>query len=166
MRYLGMAVLALGLATGAAEAQEIKAGVVAPEIELPTLQGGKIKLSTLRGHPVVVTFWGTWCPPCKEEFPELVALHEKHRDVGLDVLAVNQFDQELGIGDVHAFVKAHSVRFTVAIDKLGKTRQKYRLISLPTTVFIDSAGIIREVHSGPINRAKLASGLAMILPPR
>lgn len=159
-----LALLCLVLLPAAANAQEIKTGTSAPEIDLPRLQGGKIKLSTLRGHPVVVTFWGTWCPPCREEFPELVAAHRKYRENGLEVLAVNQFDQELGIDDVQAFVKEHSVEFIVAIDKRGKARNRYRLILLPTTVFIDAAGIIQQVHSGPINRVELARGLATILP--
>lgn len=159
-----LALLTFGALPAAAGAQEIKAGTLAPEIDLPRLQGGKIKLSTLRGHPVVITFWGTWCPPCKEEFPELVAVHRKYREAGLEVLAVNQFDQELGIDDVHAFVKEHSVEFAVVIDKRGKARNNYRLILLPTTVFIDAAGVIQQVHSGAINRVELARGLATILP--
>ncbi len=159
-----LALLTFGALPAAAGAQEIKAGTLAPEIDLPRLQGGKIKLSTLRGHPVVVTFWGTWCPPCREEFPELGAAYRKYRENGLEVLAVNQFDQELSTKDVQAFVKEYSVEFTVALDSRGKSRRSFRLIALPTTVFIDAAGIIQQVHSGPINRAELARGLATILP--
>jgi len=150
----------------AAGAQEIKAGTPAPEIDLPRLQGGTVKLSALRGHPVVVTFWGTWCPPCRAEFPELVAAHQKYRENGLEVLAVNQRDQELSTEDVHAFVKQYSVEFTVALDPRGKARRSFRLIALPTTVFVDAAGIIQQVLSGPISRAELARGLATILSPK
>ncbi len=159
-----LALLTLVAFPTAAGAQEIKAGTPAPEIDLPRLQGGKVKLSGLRGHPVVVTFWGTWCPPCREEFPELVAAHRKYREANLEVLAVNQGDQELSTKDVQAFVKEYSVEFTVALDARGKSRRSYRLIALPTTVFIDAAGIIQQVHSGPISRVELARGLATILP--
>jgi thiol-disulfide isomerase/thioredoxin len=161
--WLPLALLTLLLPPVAA-AQEIAKGTPAPEIDLPTLEGGRVKLSALRGHPVVVTFWGTWCPPCRVEFPELVAAHQKYREAGLEVLAVNQRDQELRTSDVQAFVKEFSVEFTVALDSRGRSRRSYRLIALPTTVFIDSAGIIQEVHMGPINRNELARGLAMILP--
>ena len=148
----------------AAVAQEIAQGAPAPEIDLPTLQGGRVKLSSLRGHPVVVTFWGTWCPPCRVEFPELVAAYAKYRASGLEVLAVNQRDQELGNREVQAFVTEFSVDFTVALDPRGKSRRSFRLIALPTTVFVDTAGVVQLVHSGPINRNELARGLATILP--
>jgi thiol-disulfide isomerase/thioredoxin len=158
-----LALLTLAL-TAAAGAQEIAPGKPAPEIDLPTLEGGRVKLSALRGHPVVVSFWGTWCPPCKEEFPELVAAHRKYREAGLEVLAVNQRDQELRTSDVEAFVKDYGVEFTVALDPRGKSRRSYRLIALPTTVFIDAAGIIQRLNSGPLSRLELTRGLATILP--
>jgi thiol-disulfide isomerase/thioredoxin len=161
-----LALLALTLFPAAVDAQEIPAGGRVPEIDLPTLPGGRVKLSTLRGRPVVVTFWGTWCPPCRAEFPELVAAYRKYREMGLEILAVNQRDQELSTRDVQAFVKEYSVEFTVALDARGKARRSFRLIALPTTVFVDAAGMIQLVHSGPINRAELARGLAAILPPK
>jgi peroxiredoxin len=160
------ALLSLVLLPAAAGAQEIKAGTSAPEIELPLLAGGKVKLSSLRGHPVVVTFWGTWCPPCQAEFPELVAAHRKYRDAGLEVFAVNQRDQELNTTDVQTFVREHSVEFIVVLDSRGKARRSFRLIALPTTVFIDAAGMIQHVHSGAITPKELAVGLATILPPK
>ena len=149
-----------------AMAQGLAAGSRAPEIELSKLQGGKVKLSRLRGHPVVVTFWGTWCPPCREEFPELDALYRKHHEAGLEVLAVNQRDQELSTKDVQAFVDEFAVTFPVLLDPRGRSRRNYRLVALPTTVFIDSRGSIREVHSGPISREQLARGVASIVPAR
>lgn len=163
--WLPLALLTLLLSPVAANAQEIAKGKAAPEIDLPTLAGGRVKLSALRGHPVVVSFWGTWCPPCRVEFPALVAAHRKYREsAGLEVLAVNQRDQELRTSDVQAFVKEFSVEFTVALDERGRSRRTFRLIGLPTTVFIDSAGIIQQVHMGPINQSELDQGLSLILP--
>jgi thiol-disulfide isomerase/thioredoxin len=158
-----LALLTLAI-PAAAGAQEIVQGMPAPEIDLPTLAGGQVKLSALRGHPVVISFWGTWCPPCRVEFPELVAAYRKYREAGLEVLAVNQRDQETSLGDVQAFVKRFAVEFTVALDARGRSRRSFRLIALPTTVFVDSAGVIRSVHMGPITQVELARGLATILP--
>lgn len=142
----------------------ITAGTMSPDIDLKTLAGGRVKLSQLRGHPVVITFWGTWCPPCRDEFPELAAAHRKYRDRGLEVVAVNQRDQELSERDVAAFVEEFAVEFTIALDPRGRSRRSYRLVALPTTVFVDAHGVIRTIHSGPIGPAQLAAGLASILP--
>lgn len=172
-RALTLAFALLTLAATPADAQRIAkatatpgiaSGMAAPEIDLPKLGGGKVKLSGLRGHPVVITFWGTWCPPCRDEFPELVAAHRKFRNVGLEVIAVNQRDQELNAGDVEAFAKQYGVDFIVALDARGRSRRSFRLVALPTTVFVDAAGVMQTVHSGPISPRQLADGLATIIP--
>jgi len=145
-------------------AQKPARGEAAPDIDLPTLAGGHVRLSSLKGHPVVVTFWGTWCPPCREEFPELVAAQKKHRASGLLVLAVNQRDQELSTKAVEDFVKEFGVDFDVALDTRGRTRRSFRLIGLPTMVFVDASGVIQVVHPGPITPAEFDTALAAILP--
>jgi len=145
-------------------AQQPTRGSPAPDIDLPALTGGRVKLSSLKGHPVVVTFWGTWCPPCREEFPELIAAQKKYRDSGLVVLAVNQRDQELSTKAVEDFVKEFGVDFAVALDTRGHTRRSFRLVGLPTMVFVDAAGVIQGVHPGPISHAEFDDALAAILP--
>ena len=155
----------LSIALSAVDAQPVRAGTRAPEIDLPTLSGGHVELSKLRGHPVVVSFWGTWCPPCRVEFPELMDVHARHSKRGLEVIAVNGRDQEYSTKDVQKFVDAFAVSFPVALDKRGSVRRAYRIIGQPTTVFIDSNGIVRGFHTGLITRAELDSGIALILPP-
>ena len=165
IRLVGLALVAT-LAVPAAGAQPVRRGVPAPEIDLPTLTGGRVQLSKLRGHPVVVSFWGTWCPPCRLEFPELVQLHEAHSAAGLRILTVNGRDQERSTKAVQSFVDEFKAAFPVALDQRGRSRRDYRLTFLPTTVFIDSAGIVQHVHLGGISGADLDRGLAMIFPPR
>lgn len=160
---VGVSVL-LALASPTLRAQAVAPGARAPEIDLPTLAGGRVKLSTLRGHPTVVTFWGTYCPPCRDEFPELVKAYQTHSQAGLSVLGVNGRDQEYSTKDVQKFVDEFSVPFTIALDKRGKARNDFRILGLPTTVFIDTGGVIRRIHRGPIDRVGLDSGIAAILP--
>ena len=152
--------------TPALGAQPVRVGAVAPKIDLPMLRGGRVQLSQQRGRPVIVSFWGTWCPPCREEFPELVRLHGAHSASGLVVVGVNGRDQERRTTDVQKFVDQFRVPFPIALDQRGKTRQAYRLVGLPTTVFVDTAGVIRHIHTGPISRDDLDRGAALILPQR
>jgi peroxiredoxin len=154
----------LALAASAAGAQPVRQGAPAPEIDLPALAGGRVQLSKLRGHPVVVSFWGTFCPPCRDEFPELVRAHATHAEAGLRVVGVNGRDQERSTKNVKKFVDEFAVPFPVALDQRGRARQAYRVVGLPTTVFIDSAGVVQRIHIGPISRGELDRAIAVILP--
>ena len=156
--------LTLLCAVTVVDAQPLRVGKRPPEIDLQTLTGGRVKLSKLRGRAVVISFWGTWCPPCRIEFPELTRLHEKHGESGLYVLAVNGRDQERSTKDVQQFVDFFAAPFTVALDRRGSVRRAYRIEGQPTTVFIDAAGVVRSVHTGLINRDQLDRGVALILP--
>jgi thiol-disulfide isomerase/thioredoxin len=158
-----IAVVVLALAGSAVGAQPVGPGGRAPEIDLPTLSGGRLQLSKLRGHPVVVSFWGTWCPPCRDEFPELVKAFVTHGPSGLYVVAVNGRDQETSDKNVQKFVDEFSATFHVALDHRGRARRAFLIQGLPTTVFIDSGGVIRGVQRGPISREELSRGLASIL---
>lgn len=157
---------ALFLTVSSATAQPVRTGTPAPEIDLPTLDGGRVLLSKLRGHPVVVTFWGTWCPPCRSEFPELIKAHQAYSPEGLYVLGVNGRDQEFRTKDVQKFVNEFAVPFTIALDEKGKTREQFGLRLLPTTVFVDSGGVVRQVNMGPVDHDALAKGIAAIRLPR
>jgi thiol-disulfide isomerase/thioredoxin len=158
--------LALALGASVVGAQPARVGAPAPEIDLPTLAGGRVRLTELRGKPVVVSFWGSWCLPCRSEFPELVRAHREHAPGGLYILGVNGRDQELSTKDVRKFVDEFSVPFQVALDTRGKAQRTYRLRGLPTTVFIDSGGVVQRIHIGPISREELDSGIAAILSAR
>lgn len=153
--------LVLAVASASAGAQPL-VGRPAPEVELKTLGGERFRLSALKGHPVVMTFWGTWCPPCRKEFPELAEVFRKHGASGLAVVGVNQRDQELSIDDVRRFVDEMATPFTIVLDERGRSRRRYRLVGLPTTVFVDSDGVVRRVVSGATSREQLSLGLAAI----
>lgn len=123
----------------------IGVGVKAPEFDLKMLDGKNVKLSELKGKKVILNFWATWCPPCKEEMPEMQKYHEEqHKDVV--ILAVN-IDPQL---DVQGFVDDMGITFPIPLDKEDKVNSAYQVISIPTTYFIDTEGIIREKHIGAV----------------
>jgi thiol-disulfide isomerase/thioredoxin len=141
-----------------------RAGAVAPDFSLITLAGDTTHLAALRGHPVLVNFWATWCDPCKSEMPLLVQAYAQHQEAGLEVWAVNLTDQE-SVSDVRKFVSAFHMPFPVPLDRKGKVRRAYALRGVPTSVFIDARGLVRAVHTGPLTADTLESRLNAILTP-
>jgi thiol-disulfide isomerase/thioredoxin len=145
-------------------------GALAPEISLRQLENGSpgpaVTLSALRGRPVVVNFWATWCQPCREEFPELDAVYRQHRETaGLQVIAVNIQDGSTP-EQVQAFIGETGVLFPVWLTGAGdlSVERAYQIQAMPTTVFIDRAGIIRQIRiGGPLTRAYLEEQLKKIL---
>jgi peroxiredoxin len=121
-------------------------GAMAPDFLLEDLDGGEVRLSDLRGRPVVINFWATWCAPCRKEMPQFVAAYDKYRDEGLVIVAVNLQEGKSIAGK---FADDYGMDFTVAVDRDGEVGDQYRLLGLPTTYFVDREGIVRSVFTGP-----------------
>jgi peroxiredoxin len=126
-----------------ASAQILEAGVKAPDFELKTLKGDTVKLSELKGKKVMLNFWATWCAPCKKEMPDMQKLHEEASE-DLVILAVN-IDPQL---DVQGFIDENGITFPILLDEEDKVNQQYQVVSIPTSFFIDSNGVIQEKFIG------------------
>ena len=138
-------------------------GDTAPAFTLKTLAGSPVSLADYKGHPVVINFWATWCPPCRDEMPMLVAAYQANQQAGLVVLAVDLTDQEKSKKDVRNFVAEFQMSFPVLLDERGKVSRRYRLRGVPTTVFVGRDGVVRAVNPGPITAAALQQHIAEIL---
>ena len=87
-----------------------------PDFEVPIIDGGTIKLSAYRGKVVVVDFWATWCPPCREEVPQLVRLAEQNRARGIEVIGLHIDDQGRSTpADIRKFIDQYDVNYTVGM---------------------------------------------------
>jgi peroxiredoxin len=94
---------------------------------------------------------------------DIIAAYDAHKDQHLQVLAINLTDQE-HLSDARRFVNELQLPFPVLLDEKGKVRRSYALRGVPTSVFIDSSGVVRVVNPGPITRELIERGLAKILP--
>ena len=125
-------------------------GALAPDFLLGRLDGSELRLSDLRGQPIVLNFWATWCAPCRKEIPQFVVASERFREQGLVVVGVNL--QE-GKSIVRPYADDFGMDFPIAIDVDGEVGDAYRLLGLPVTYFIDRDGIVRSVFTGPFEES-------------
>jgi cytochrome c biogenesis protein CcmG, thiol:disulfide interchange protein DsbE len=137
-------------------------GFLAPDFTLNDIDGDAVALSSLRGQPVVLNFWASWCPPCKAEMPALQAVSLAYEGQAV-VLAVNAANQDLSANAL-AFLSQNSLTFPVLFDRDGTAQRLYSVQSLPTTFFIDAVGKIRDlVVGGPMTEAGLRSRIDALL---
>jgi thiol-disulfide isomerase/thioredoxin len=115
-------------------------GLLAPAMTLTTLDGERLDLGALKGRPVVLNFWATWCGACQEELPHLNRLAQEHSDVV--VIGVSDEPE----GTLRAFVKAHPVEYRLVSARAPAPFDDIR--SIPTSVFIDRKGVIKGAHVG------------------
>ncbi|GEM_PF-449070 len=142
------------------ESSEEKAylGYRAPDFALPDLEGRRIALSDLRGKPVLLNFWATWCPPCRKEMPDLQRFHERYGDRAV-VLGINWAEEP---EVVRAFLERYGVTYLNVLDRQGKAFVLYRLTGLPTSFWIDEEGVLRGVWYGPLKTDEIAVNFAKI----
>jgi peroxiredoxin len=112
-------------------------GAPAVSFDVPTLTGGTDSLAAHRGSIVLMNFWATWCPPCKEEMPALEQLYRENRARGLVVLGIDQGESAATAG---AFARAHGVTFPILVDADQQYASSYVSIGLPTTVIVGRDG--------------------------
>jgi thiol-disulfide isomerase/thioredoxin len=124
--------------------------------ELPALDvagwlntdGKSIDLKDLKGKPVVVEFWATWCPPCRDAIPHLNELHSKHADDGLVIAGIHN-PSGADRGSVERFAKQHKMEFPIGLDKSGKVSEAYGVKGIPEAFVIDRGGkLIWAGHPG------------------
>jgi len=147
--------------------QETKAGndpnedrkneTMAPDFKLATISGEEFKLSDYRGKVVMLNFWGTWCPPCRKEIPDLVNLQEKYNKDGLEVVGITL--NSGSVKEIQKFAKKKQMNYTILTD-LGNDETHavtnlygqvlgQPISSIPTTLVIDREGYIVKGYLGP-----------------
>jgi len=118
------------------------------DFKLKDLSGKELSLSDLKGKKVFLSFWATWCPPCKAEMPEIQKLYEETKDSNLVIVAV-----EIGepLSTVNSFIDENKYSFKVLLDSDQSVASKYNVASIPTSYFIDVDGNIISKSIGGLN---------------
>jgi peroxiredoxin len=128
-----------------ASAYAIAPATAAPDFTLRTMNGPNLRLAEQRGRVVMVTFWATWCGPCRQEMPHLNRLYEKYRASGFVLLGVNVDDDA---ANAVALATKLGIAFPVLLDTDKGVSKLYDLSTMPSTVLIDRDGKVRYVHRG------------------
>jgi cytochrome c biogenesis protein CcmG/thiol:disulfide interchange protein DsbE len=135
-------------------------GTPAPPLRLRGLDGRPVDLAALRGRPVVVNFWATWCEPCVREFPLLRQAAASHRPDRLAVVGVLTNDRPAA---ARAFVRRHGATWPVALDPNAATATAWGAVGLPHTFFLRPDGTLASHQLGELSRDALDRQLAQIL---
>jgi cytochrome c biogenesis protein CcmG, thiol:disulfide interchange protein DsbE len=136
-------------------------GDAAPTFTLPTLDHRCVRLAALRGSPVVVNFWASWCHPCRQEFPDLRAAYAEHHAAGLEIVGVTYRDIR---SDSRQFAREQHADWILASDDDGDVAKAYGVKPVPQTIFIRPDGTIAAHIYGPVSKRELAKQLRTILP--
>jgi thiol-disulfide isomerase/thioredoxin len=148
-----------GLVWVASRAARLPGAAVAaplPQVTVSTLAGERIDLADLRGRPVLINFWATWCPPCAEEMPALERVERKWAARGAAVLAIN-FEEDRQA--IERYLEESGLSLPVYTDSAGEVAKMLDITYLPTTLFVDAAGVVRSRVEGPLTQGQMEAGL-------
>ena len=129
-------------------------GNLAPDFTLQTFDGRAVTLGDYTaggGTPVVLNFWATWCPPCRVEMPYFENVSNLY-DGEVAILGLNQAESAAIISD---YARDHGLTYPLLVDEDMRVNNLYGVLNLPTTIFIDKNGVVREVLIGTISQAVL-----------
>jgi cytochrome c biogenesis protein CcmG/thiol:disulfide interchange protein DsbE len=155
-----LGLLAVVLLSRAPATSPTAVGALAPDFSLADLDGNPIHLSELRGRPVVVNFWASWCGPCVEEFPLLREAAVEHAEDGLAIVGIVYDDRSEAARD---FMRRNGATWPAAMDPGQRVAQAYGIIGPPETFFIGRDGTIVARQFGQFSAGSLDEKLAAII---
>ena len=141
-----------------------RVGEPAPNFTSYDLAGKKVSLSDFGSHPVLLTFWATWCTVCKDELPALQALQERYRSGGFAVLAVNY--RESSNDRMRQYLAGVNVTLQSVIDPDASIASAYGVdVGLPVNVLVDSAGRVARIMIGEVPIASIKTAIKQVVAP-
>ena len=144
-----LALLAWGLKK--AQAGPVESGL-APDFSLTGIDGRKVTLSELRGQVVIINFWASWCPPCREEAAYLEQTWRKYQDQGVVFIGVDYVDTEK---EALAYIQEFDITYINGPDIRTEISDAYNIKGVPETFYVSKSGELRGVHIGPLKAPEL-----------
>ncbi len=155
LAFLGL----LGWGLAKAQQGQVKSGM-APDFTISGFDGRTVTLSQLRGKVVIVNFWASWCPPCREEAAYLEQTWRKYKDRDVIFIGVDYVDTEKA---ARAYIQEFDITYLNGPDLGTRISQAYNIQGVPETFYISKSGELRGVHVGPLQSPDLDNKIDELL---
>lgn len=136
----------------------VEIGSLVPGFTLDALNGQQVKFDDLRGYPIMINFWASWCGPCTSEMPLLQDRYDQYGS-RLLILAINASEPRQ---DVLDYVNLEGLTFSILLDPDGSIQDLYNIHAYPTSFFIDAEGVLQAQHIGSLSATQIDQYLRMI----
>jgi peroxiredoxin len=146
--------------TASASGAAPRVGEPAPDFALTLTDGTTVRLSDYKGRPVWINFWASWCPPCRAENPDIEAVYNNHKDTDGLVLLAPAIGE--GRGSVVSYMQRADLHYPVGTDGDTQIAANYRVLGIPTHIFIDRDGVVREIRVGAMSEKTMEKKIAKI----
>ena len=134
-----------------------------PAFEVESLEGGTHKLADYAGRPLFLNFWATWCGPCRIELPEMEAIWTEKTYGDLVIVAISVGERRDTVEKCVA--EEIALSFDVGLDPEGDSTNRYRIVGMPTSYFVDREGVVRDVNIGGMNGELMGRRISSIADP-
>lgn len=135
-------------------------GRVGPSFTVPSLNGNPSALGAYRGHVVVMNLWASWCPPCRAEMPDLQRLYQAYKARNLVVLGVDQGESAQRVGQ---FAQSLGIHYPILLDEQQQYGRVYAALGLPTTILLDSQGVVVRGFDGPLSYQQMVAAVTPLI---
>ena len=133
----------------------LREGQPSPKWTLKTLDGKPVSLTDVKGKAVLINFWASWCPPCIEETPALIAAYTELKSEGRAVEFIGVSTNDPDKDALRKFAANNKIPYLVVDDADDKVGEAYGVLGMPTTVVVDGNGVVRRVITGPVTKEQV-----------
>ena len=155
-----LAIGVMGTTTATSRSGKELVGKKAPSFVAPKVGGQLVSLENYKNKPLVLNFWASWCPPCRDETPGMERIWRKYEDQGVVILGINVQDREK---EAERYISEFGVTFSNALDLDGSITVDYGVTGLPVTFFIDNDSVVKGRWVGSISEDRLDNWVSNLI---